>query len=225
MGGRVGQVVGLVPDWRPVRRPRAASPRGDPVGRGDGIGLASSSGGRCRARRGSAAPNGPGVRPRAPRRGRAGRQLVLSPDRPRSEHRAGGLGAQPLVADISEQRDARNQGQQPDRAGLADLGQVMNGARTGLAVAQQLPLGISDQASVITSALTVFARALPEMHRCRPRNRRRAAHPHLGGIQQAQLPAGAQVGDHVGQRAQPNSALHGAFALTPAAGAPLRRPG
>ncbi len=54
------------------------------------------------------------------------------------------------------------------RPGLADLGQVMDGARTGLAVAQQSPLGISDQASVITSALTVFARALPEMHRCRP---------------------------------------------------------
>ncbi len=43
--------------------------------------------------------------------------------------------------------------------------------------------------------------------------RRRAAHPHLGGIQQADLPLPPQVGDHIGQRAQPDSALHGAAAL------------
>src|SRR5918997_4431889 len=43
-GGAV-QVVGLVPDWRPVRRPRAASSRGGLVGRGVGTGPASSSGG------------------------------------------------------------------------------------------------------------------------------------------------------------------------------------
>jgi hypothetical protein len=42
---------------------------------------------------------------------------------------------------------------------------------------------------------------------------RRAAHPHLGGIGQADLPAGAPVGDHIGQGAQPDSALVGAAAL------------
>jgi hypothetical protein len=35
---------------------------------------------------------------------------------------------------------------------------------------------------------------------------RRVAHPDLGGIGQADLPAGAQMGDHVGQGAQPDSA-------------------
>jgi hypothetical protein len=38
----------------------------------------------------------------------------------------------------------------------------------------------------------------------------RAAHPDLGGIEQAELPAGAPVGDHVGQGAQPDPAVHGA---------------
>ncbi len=42
---------------------------------------------------------------------------------------------------------------------------------------------------------------------------RRAAHPYLGGIEQADPPAGAQVGDHVGQGAQPDPALDGAAAL------------
>ena len=42
---------------------------------------------------------------------------------------------------------------------------------------------------------------------------RRVAHPHLGGIGQADLPAGAPVGDHIGQGAQPDSALVGAAAL------------
>jgi hypothetical protein len=34
-----------------------------------------------------------------------------------------------------------------------------------------------------------------------------------GGIRQAELPAGAPVGDHVGQGAQPDSAFDGAAAL------------
>ncbi len=41
----------------------------------------------------------------------------------------------------------------------------------------------------------------------------RAAHAHRGGIEQAELPAGAQVSDHIGQGAQPNSVLDGAAAL------------
>ena len=42
---------------------------------------------------------------------------------------------------------------------------------------------------------------------------RRVAPPHLGGIGQADLRAGAPVGDHIGQGAQPDSALVGAAAL------------
>ena len=42
---------------------------------------------------------------------------------------------------------------------------------------------------------------------------RRAAHSNLGGIQQADPPAGAQMGDHVGQGAQPDPAFDGAAAL------------
>ncbi len=42
---------------------------------------------------------------------------------------------------------------------------------------------------------------------------RRAAHSDLGGIQQADLPAGAQMGEHVGQGAQPDPAGDGAAAL------------
>src|SRR3712207_8663090 len=39
---------------------------------------------------------------------------------------------------------------------------------------------------------------------------RRAAHSNLGGIQQADPPAGAQVGDHVGSGTQPEPAVDGA---------------
>jgi hypothetical protein len=35
----------------------------------------------------------------------------------------------------------------------------------------------------------------------------RAAHPHLGDIEQAELSAGAEVGDHVGQGVQPDAVL------------------
>jgi hypothetical protein len=52
-----------------------------------------------------------------------------------------------------------------------------------------------------------------------------AAQPDLGGIEQAELPAGAQVGDHVGSGPQPHPALHGVPALAPAVGAPRRRHG
>ena len=72
VGGGAGRVGGLVPGWRPVRRRRAGWYRGGRVGRGGGTGPASWSGGRCHALRGSAAPNGPGVRPRGRRRGRTG---------------------------------------------------------------------------------------------------------------------------------------------------------
>ncbi len=93
------------------------------------------------------------------RRGDGGeeRDLFHPPGRARGEHRTGGLGAQPLVAGVGEQGDAGDEGQQLDQAGLADLGQVVDGARAGLSAEQQPP-------------------------GCR------AAHPHLGGIEQAQLP-------------------------------------
>ncbi len=93
------------------------------------------------------------------RRGHGGkdRDLILPPGRARGEHRTGGVGAQPLVAGVGEQGDAGDEGQQLDQAGLADLGQVVDGARAGLSAEQQPP-------------------------GCR------AAHPHLGGIEQAQLP-------------------------------------
>ena len=42
---------------------------------------------------------------------------------------------------------------------------------------------------------------------------RRAAHPDLGGIEQADLPAGAPVGEDIGQGAEPDSALHGATTI------------
>ena len=45
--------------------------------------------------------------------------------------------------------------------------------------------------------------------------------PGLGGIQQADLPARAPAGDHIGSGAQPDPALHGASALAPAAGEPF----
>jgi hypothetical protein len=59
------------------------------------------------------------------------RQLVLPPGRARSDHRTDGLCAQALVAGISRQGDTGGEGQQLAQAGLADLGQVMNGARPG----------------------------------------------------------------------------------------------
>jgi hypothetical protein len=69
-------------------------------------------------------------------------------------------------------------------------------------------------ASVITKALTVLARALPK-NESAPTGPTggRTAHPNLGGIQQADPPAGPQVGHHIGQGAQPDLALHGAAAL------------
>ena len=42
---------------------------------------------------------------------------------------------------------------------------------------------------------------------------RRAAHPHLRGIRQAELSVGAQVGDHIGQGPQPKPTLYGAAAF------------
>jgi hypothetical protein len=67
---------------------------------------------------------------------------------------------------------------------------------------------------VITSALGGVGAGLAGDEPVPPRpTRRRAAHAHLGGIEQAELPAGAQVGDHVGQRVQPEPAFDGAAAL------------
>ena len=63
----------------------------------------------------------------------------------------------------------------------------------------------------MTSALTVLARALPETTEAGLVGGR-AAHPHLGGIQQAQLPTGAQVDDPVGLGGQPHSPPGGAVA-------------
>jgi len=99
------------------------------------------------------------------RRGESGRdrQLVLPPGPSRGDHRTGGLRAQTLVAGVGEQGDARNENQQLDQAGLADLGQIMNGARAGLPANSSRP-----SASLMTRALTVLARALPETNRWRP---------------------------------------------------------
>jgi hypothetical protein len=68
------------------------------------------------------------------RRGESGRdrQLVLPSGPSRGEDRTGGLRAQALVAGVGEQGDAGDEGQQFDQAGLADLGQVVDGARPGL---------------------------------------------------------------------------------------------
>ncbi len=67
------------------------------------------------------------------RRGNGGqkRQLIPPASWPRSEDRAGCLGAQALVAGVGEQGDAWGEGQQLDQAGLADLGQIVDGARDG----------------------------------------------------------------------------------------------
>jgi hypothetical protein len=79
---------------------------------------------------------------------------------------------------------------------------------------------------VITSALGGVGADLAGHEPLPPRaTRGRAAHADLGGIEQAELPAGTKVGDHVGQRAQPNPAFDGAAALAPAAGAPHRPTG
>jgi hypothetical protein len=91
------------------------------------------------------------------------RWLVLPPGRPRGEHRNDGLGAQALIPGISQQGDARHEGEQFDQAGLADLGQIVDGAWASLTAKQQPSGRVGD-----TSALTVLARALPETNRCRP---------------------------------------------------------
>src|SRR3954454_20665514 len=77
------------------------------------------------------------------RRGDRGKdgQLVLPPVRPRSDDRTGSLRAEPLIAGVGEQGDARGEGQQLDQAGLTDLGQVINGARAALPAEQQRPGG------------------------------------------------------------------------------------
>ena len=85
-----------------------------------------------------------GVRPGAPRRRRADRQLVPPPGRPRSDDRTSGLGAQALIAGVGQQGDPRDEGQQLDQAGLADLGQIVDRAWEGLPAEQQAPAGIGD---------------------------------------------------------------------------------
>jgi hypothetical protein len=81
------------------------------------------------------------------RRGKSGRdwQLVPPSSRPGSDDRARDLDAQALIAGIGQQDDARGEGQQLHRAGLADLGQIMNGARAGLSAEQQPPGGVADR--------------------------------------------------------------------------------
>jgi hypothetical protein len=59
---------------------------------------------------------------------------------------AGGLGTQALVAGVSQQGDARSEGQQLYQAGLADLGQIMDGAWPGLSAEQQPPGWVGDVA-------------------------------------------------------------------------------
>jgi len=69
------------------------------------------------------------------------RWLVLPPGRPRSEHRNDGLGAQALIPGISQQGDARHEGEQFDQAGLADLGQIVDGAWASLTANSSRPAG------------------------------------------------------------------------------------
>ena len=85
----------------------------------------------------------------------------------------------------------------------------MNGARAGLSAEQQLPIRVGEDQRLDGVGP---GSARDEALATRP-TRRRAAHSNLGGIQQAELPAGAQVGDDVGQGAQPDPAFDGATAL------------
>src|SRR4051794_36020583 len=62
--------------------------------------------------------------------GRRDRQLVGPPGRPWSEDRTGGLRAGTPGSGVGEKGDAGDEGQQLDQAGLADLGQIINGARS-----------------------------------------------------------------------------------------------
>jgi hypothetical protein len=145
------------------------------------------------------------------RRGDGGKdQDLVSPlGRPRSDDRTGGLRAQALIAGVGQQGDARGEGQQVEPVGLADLGQVMNSARPGLAAGQQPPGRVGDHQRLDG----VRAGLIRDEPLAPLPTRRRAAHPHLDGIQQADLPAGAQVSDHIGQVAQPDPAFDGAAAL------------
>ncbi len=95
--------------------------------------------------------------------GRKDGQLVLPPVRTRSDDRTGGLRAEPLIAGVGEQGQARGEGQQLDQAGLADLGQVMDGARAGLPAEQQPPLGVGED-----QRLDRVGPAFPETNRWRP---------------------------------------------------------
>jgi hypothetical protein len=77
-------------------------------------------------------------------RGGRDRQLVLAPGRPRREDRAGGLRARALVAGFGQRDDAGHEGQQFDQAALADLGQVVNGARATLPAEQQPSVSVGE---------------------------------------------------------------------------------
>jgi hypothetical protein len=145
------------------------------------------------------------------RRGDGGedRDLVLPPGRPRSEHRTGGLGARSLTTGVARQGDAGDEGQQLDQPGLADLGQNIGGARAGRSAAEQSPLGVGDHQRLDR----VRARLTGDEPLSVGLVGRRAAYPHLGGIEQTELPAGTQVGDHIGSGAQPDSASDGASPL------------
>jgi hypothetical protein len=90
------------------------------------------------------------------------RQLV-SPRRPWSDQSTGGLRARALGPGIDEQGDAGNEGQQLDRAGLAGLGQIAEGARAGLPAERQPPGRVGED-----QRLDGVARAAPETNRCRP---------------------------------------------------------
>jgi hypothetical protein len=84
-------------------------------------------------------------------------------------------------------------GQQLHQAGLANLGQVVNGARAGLPAEQQpsVSVGEDERLDGVGAGL-----AGDEPMSAGPAGRR-AAHADLGGIQQAELSAGAQMGDHI----------------------------
>jgi hypothetical protein len=139
------------------------------------------------------------------------RDLVLPSGRPRREDRAGGLGAhcQALIAGVGQQGDPRGEGQQVHQAGLADLGQIVNGARTGLPAEQQPPLGVGDYQRLDGVGAGLAGN---EPVPARPAGRG-AAPSDLGGIEQAELPTGTEVGDDIGQGAQPEPVLDGAAAL------------
>jgi hypothetical protein len=90
-------------------------------------------------------------------------QLVLPPVRPRGDDRTGGLRAEPLVAGVGQQGDPGVRASSSTRAAWRTW------VRSWVAPGRLCPQNSSrPSASVMASALTVSARALPETNRARP---------------------------------------------------------